>query len=155
MDENQLTSILEKYPAANRGSLIPILQEIQDRYGYLSENMIVGVGRYLKLPTSKIYGLATFFNQFRFEAPALYTIRICHGTSCHANGTAAILTEFEKKYKLKAGQVTRDGLIGLEITGCMAACGLGPVLEINGTYYTEFKPSKVKGIMDLLIHREE
>jgi NADH:ubiquinone oxidoreductase subunit E len=87
---------LEKYPPAHRESLIPILQEIQDMNGYISESLIVEVGRYLKMPTSKIFGLSTFFNQFRFEPPARFTIRICRGTSCHVNDSLAILAEFKK-----------------------------------------------------------
>lgn len=155
MDEMQLTGILGKYPPASRESLIPILQEIQEANGYLSESQIVEVGRYLKMPTSKIYGLSTFFNQFRFDSPARFIIRLCKGTSCHVNSSESVLAEFEKKYKLKPGQVTRDGMFGLEITGCMGACGIGPVMEINGNYYTEVKPAEVKDILDALIHAEE
>jgi len=113
------------------------------------------VGRYLKIPTSKIYGLSTFFDQFRFEAPARFIIRVCNGTSCHVNDSESILAEFEKKYKLKPGQVTRDGMFGLEVTGCMGACGIGPVMEINGEYHAGVKPSMIKDILDTLIHPEE
>lgn len=155
MDEKQITAILEKHAPASRESLIPILQEIQEVNGYLSESLIVEVGRYLKMPTSKIFGLSTFFNQFRFEAPAKFKLRLCRGTSCHVNDSVSILAEFEKKYKIKPGQVTRDGMFGLEITGCLGACGLGPVMEINGEYFTEVKPDQIKEIMDSFIHREE
>lgn len=155
MDEKQLKGILEKYPPANRESLIPILQEIQSASGYLSESVVVEVGRYLKMPTSKIFGLSTFFNQFRFEPPAQYIIKVCRGTSCHVNESLSILAEFEKKYKLIPGQMTRDGMFGLEITGCMGACGLGPVMEINGEYYTELKASSIKEIIDSYIHKED
>jgi NADH:ubiquinone oxidoreductase subunit E len=155
MDEKQLAGILEKYPPSNRESLIPILQEIQDINGYLSESMVVEVGKYVKMPTSKIFGLSTFFNQFRFEPPAKFMIRVCRGTSCHVNDSNSLLAEFEKKYKLKPGQMSRDGMFGLEITGCMGACGIGPVMEINGDYYTEVKASDLKGIIDSYIHKEE
>lgn len=150
-----MTNILEKHSPASRESLIPILQEIQDVNGYLSESMIVEVGRYLKMPTSKIFGLSTFFNQFRFEPPARYIVRLCRGTSCHVNASVSILGEFEKKYKLKPGQVTRDGMFGLEISGCLGACGLGPVMEVNGEYFTEVRPEQIKEILDSFIQREE
>ena len=107
------------------------------------------------MPTSKIFGLSTFFNQFRFEPQAKFIIRLCRGTSCHVNDSLTILAEFEKKYKLKPGQVTRDGTFGLEITGCLGACGLGPVMEVNGEYFTEVRPGQIKEILDSFIHREE
>lgn len=155
MNEKQIAAIFEKHSPASRESLIPILQELQEVNGYLSESLIVEVGRYLKMPTSKIFGLSTFFNQFRFEAPGKFIIRLCRGTSCHVNNSVSILAEFEKKYKLKPGQVTRDGVFGLEITGCMGVCGLGPVMEVNGEYFTEVRPDQIKEIMDSFIHREE
>jgi NADH:ubiquinone oxidoreductase subunit E len=84
MDE-QTSAILEKYPKGHRDCLIPILQDIQEEYGYLSEVSVIEVGRYLDLPSSKIFGLATFYNQFRFVPRGQFHIRSCHGTSCHVN----------------------------------------------------------------------
>jgi NADH:ubiquinone oxidoreductase subunit E len=154
MDDKMINEILERYPPAARENLIPILQEIQENGGYLSEVAIVEVGRYLQIPASKIYGLATFYDQFRFEPPAAFQIRVCRGTSCHVNDSVSILEEFEKKFRLKPGQTSRDGLFHLEITGCLGACGLGPVMQINDKYYTEVKASDIKEIIESTIHRE-
>jgi NADH:ubiquinone oxidoreductase subunit E len=95
--DDQTSVILARYPRGHRDCLIPILQDIQEEYGYLSESSVIEVGRYLGLPSSKIFGLATFYNQFRFEPRGRFHIRLCHGTSCHVTGAASeIIKELEK-----------------------------------------------------------
>ncbi len=84
--------ILRENPNAERDSLIPILQEVQDSEGFLSEKAIVKVGKHLKLPTSKIFGVATFYNQFRFEPKGKFHIQVCRGTACHVLGSATVLS---------------------------------------------------------------
>ena len=96
MPDEQVESILDRYPGARRDKLIPILQEIQSCHGYLNEETIKKVGKHLKLPTSKIYGIATFYNQFSFVPKGKNHIRICHGSSCHVNGGARLIKEVEK-----------------------------------------------------------
>jgi len=150
----EIESILEKYPFVQRDNLIPILQDIQKVYGFLSEESVVKVGKYLNMPTSKIYGLATFYNQFRFEAKGKYHILICNGTSCHVNSNAVILKEFFKLLGIENGGITKDGLFSLEETSCMGACGLGPVVLVNSDYYTEVSVRKVSEIIDYYMNNE-
>ncbi len=143
-----LEKILEKFPFVQRDNLIPILQDIQDEYGYLSEEAIVKVGKYLKMPTAKIYGLASFYHHFRFNTKGKYHIKICSGTSCHANLNRLILQNLEKILGISNEEVTKDGVFSLEETTCMAACGNGPVMCINEHYYTHLTIEKVKSIIE-------
>ena len=140
--------ILQKHSFARRDSLIPILQEIQDEVGYLSEEALVMVGKHLKMPTSKIYGLATFFNQFRFQPKGKYHIQVCHGTSCHVNGAVSLIDLLEKQLKIKSGQTTKNGLFSLEVITCMGACAQSPTISINGKFHSILTPEKLMEILN-------
>ncbi len=141
------SAILSRFPNAKRDSLIPILQEIQGELGYLSEESVIEVGKHLNLPTSKIYGVATFYNQFRFEAPGKYHVQVCRGTACHVLRSGTVLQEIEKKLKAKAGQTTKDRLFSLEVVACIGACGLAPVISINGEFHAKVTSEKIKEIL--------
>jgi NADH-quinone oxidoreductase subunit E len=133
--KKKIEDLLFKYSHASRDNLIPILQEIQDEIGFLSEESIVLVAKHLNMPTSKIYGLATFYNQFWFQPKAKYHIQVCHGTSCHMEGALNIIDFLEKKYNLKVGQTSRNGQFSLEVVPCLGACAQSPVISINGKLY--------------------
>lgn len=145
--ENKIEVLLEKYSHSRRDSLIPILQEIQEEVGYLSEDAIVLVGQHLEMPTSKIYGLATFYNQFRFEPKGLFHIQVCHGTACHLLGSERIIDIIEKKLKIKAGLTTRNGKFSLEVVQCIGACAQSPVISINGEYYCNLTLERIRQIL--------
>ena len=146
-----IDSLLDKYSHSRRDSLIPILQDIQEEVGYLSEEAIVLVGKHLDMPTSKIYGLATFYNQFRFEPKGKFHIQVCHGTACHLLGTARIIDIIEKKLKLKEGQTTRNGKFSLEVVPCIGACAQSPVISINGEFYCNLTEDRLKQILIELV----
>jgi len=150
-----LEEILEKYPFVHRENLIPILQDIQDKFGYLSEESIVKVGKYLNLPTAKIYGLASFYHHFRFIQKGKYHIKICNGTSCYANSNKIIIRELEKLLRIRNEETTKDGLFSLEEVTCMAACGEGPVMMINEKYYTNLNIGKMAKIIESYKSLEE
>jgi NADH-quinone oxidoreductase E subunit len=143
----EIEKILDQYPFVQRDNLIPILHDIQNHFGYISEEAIVKVGKYLKLPTSKIYGLATFYNQFRFVPKGKFHIKICNGTSCHVNTNILIINEVEKLLGIKSGENTKDNQFSFETTSCMGACGLGPVMVINEKYFTRLTAKKVNDII--------
>ena len=143
-----IAGILEKYPDSKRELLIPILQEIQEAEGFLSREAVIRVGEHLDLPSSKIYGVATFYNQFRFQAQGQYHIQLCRGTACHVKGSAAVLDAFKRSLGIDAGQTTRDGLFSLEVVACIGACGLAPVISINGEFHAGVTPEAVDGILD-------
>jgi NADH-quinone oxidoreductase subunit E len=140
--------ILTEYQQCGPDSLIPILQKIQDSEGFLSRQAVIQVGKKLEIPASKIYGVATFYNQFRFEALGKYHIQVCRGTACHVLGSATVLQEMEKILKIKAGQTTRDGMFSMEVVACIGACGLAPVICINGEFHAKVTKESLKGIID-------
>ena len=149
----EIDVILEQYPNAQRDALIPILQKVQDQLGHLSRDAVVRVGQHLDLPVSKIYGVATFYNQFRFQPLGQYHVQVCRGTACHVKGSAAVLNALRHELGIEAGQTTRDGLFSLEIVACIGACGLAPVININGEFYASLTPEKVKDIIASLLRK--
>jgi NADH-quinone oxidoreductase E subunit len=144
----QIETILEEHPEAKREDLIPILQEVQENVGYLSEVSIIAVGQHLQLPTSKIYGVATFYNQFRFEPKGKYHIQVCRGTACHVLGSATVLEQIEKQLKIKADQTTKDAKFSIEVVACIGACGLAPVICINGEFFAKVTTESIKEIIE-------
>ena len=148
MVAGDLDAILKRYPNAQRDSLIPILQEVQSEQGFLSRETVVLIGQHLRLPTSKIYGVATFYNQFRFQPQGKFHVQVCRGTACHVKGSAAILEAIKRELKIDAGQTSRDGQFSLEVVACIGACGLAPVIAINGEFHAGVTTQKVAKILD-------
>lgn len=143
-----LDAIFERHPDAKRDALIPILQEVQEQYGYLSREAVVQIGQRLRLPASKIYGVATFYNQFRFQPQGKYHVQVCRGTACHVKGSAAILEAIKRELKIEPGQTSRDGLFSLEVVACIGACGLAPVICVNGEFHAGVTTQKTAKILD-------
>jgi NADH-quinone oxidoreductase E subunit len=135
MKEN-LENILSKYPVNKKDGLLPILQDIQQEQGYLTDELLTEVGKYLSLPANKVYGVATFYDQFRFHPRGQFHIRICRGTACHLFGSSTYLDELEKQLKIKSGYISKDGKFSLEISNCMGACESAPIVQINDTFHT-------------------
>jgi NADH-quinone oxidoreductase E subunit len=144
---NSVESILKKHPRAGRDALIPILQEVQENQGYISREAVVRVSKHLNLPATKIYGVATFYNQFRFQAKGKYHLMVCRGTACHVKGSSRVLEMAQKALKLKPGQTSRDRLFSLEVVACMGACGLSPVVNVNGEFHAKVTPQKLAKII--------
>ncbi len=143
----KLDNLLKKFPELSRDNLIPILQATQDEYGYLSEESIKRISLALKLPASKVYGLSTFYNQFRFSPPGKFHIRVCHGTTCHMNNAGLFLKEIQKILGIGDGETSRDGLFSLEVLSCIGACGQAPVISINGKFYDRLTKEKLKSVL--------
>jgi NADH-quinone oxidoreductase E subunit len=150
-----IDSILERFPDARRDSLIPLLQEVQRQHGYLSRDAVVQIGRHLRLPSSKIYGVATFYNQFRFQPKGQHHIQVCRGTACHVRGSCAVLDSIRRELKVEPGQTTRDGLFSLEVVACIGACGLAPVICINEQFHANLSTKKIAKILDTYRQRAD
>ena len=146
--------ILERHPRAARDSLIPILQEVQSVDGFLSKEAVLRVGKHLGLPASKIYGVATFYNQFRFEPKGKYHFTVCRGTACHVKGSQKSLDMAMKALGLAPGQTSRDRMFSLEVVACMGACGLAPVANVNGAFHAKVTPKKLARIIAECRERE-
>ncbi len=152
--QTNIDQILQKHKGSKRDNLIPILQEIQETQGFLSEESLVKTGSLLNIPTSKIYGVATFYNQFRFEPKGKNHIQVCRGTACHVLGSLTVLQELEKTLKVKSGQTTRDGLFSIEVVACIGACGLAPVISVNGEFHANVNSQSIKEIVDIYRNKE-
>jgi NADH-quinone oxidoreductase E subunit len=148
-------TILEKYKNAKRDQLIPILQEVQESEGFLSRESVALIGRHLRLPASKIYGVATFYNQFRFQANGKYHIQVCRGTACHVKGSLKVLDTVRRELKLEPGVTTKDGLFSLEVVACIGACGLAPVMSVNGEFHANLTQDAVKKILQSYRKKEK
>ncbi len=144
---NAVDAILQKHPRAGRDALIPILQEVQEKQGYLSREAVIRISKHLNLPTTKIFGVATFYNQFRFQPKGKYHFMVCRGTACHVKGSNRVLEMAQKILKLNPGQTSRDRLFSLETVACMGACGLSPVMNLNGEFYAKVTPQKLVQII--------
>jgi NADH-quinone oxidoreductase subunit E len=143
-------TILKKYKQGRREDLIPLLQEIQTDNGYLSEDAIIKVGSHIGLSTTKIYGLATFYDQFRFIPSGKVHIKICHGTSCFMNGSQALIEKFKEELKIAPGQTTRSGNFSYDVVSCMGGCYHGPVIMVNGEYQIHARPEQIPDLLKKL-----
>jgi len=140
--------ILEKYPAKDRSNLIAILQDFQAEYGYLPESALREISDYVNIPLSSIYGVATFYNQFRLAPIGKNVIRVCRGTACHVKNSANILVAVETELGIKAGQTTRDKNFTLETVACIGACSIAPVVNINDEYYGRTTVKEIPKILN-------
>lgn len=153
---SKIEEILSRYREGSHENLIPILQDVQEFEGYLSENAIVSIGRFLHMSTTKIYGLATFYDRFRFIPEGRIHLRICNGTTCFINGSGGVAAAVKEVLGIEPGQTTRDGRFSYELTACMGGCNEGPVIYVNGKYSTHIRPddipemiAKLKALADL------
>lgn len=139
--------IFEKYPKGDRSNLIALLQDTQADHGYLPEKDLRDIAEYVNLPLSTVYGVATFYNQFRLTPLGKNVIRVCRGTACHVKNSANILIAMENELGISAGQTTRDKLFTLETVACMGACSIAPVININEDYYGRATVKEVPKIL--------
>lgn len=144
----EISKILERFPPGKREMLIPILQAIQTERGFLSGEILEQVGSYLNIPSNKVQGVATFYDQFRFRPNGKFHFQVCQGTSCHVFGNTSLLQEMEKQLRVKAGSTTRDGLISLEVVTCLGACEQGPVVMVNNRPHRKVTPESLSKILE-------
>ena len=130
-----------------RGKLIPILQIIQDKHRYLAPMALKMVSKHLNMSSCEVYGVATFYNQFRFTPPGKHEIKICLGTACHVKAGDIILENFERKLEIKEGETTPDREFSIDRVACVGCCALAPVAIIGETVYGHMAPSKVEGLL--------
>lgn len=152
VDLSLLDDVLEKYGTI-KGSLITILQNTQEIYGYIPMDAVYRISEAIGETPAKIIGVATFYAQFRFEPIGKYHIMMCKGTACYVNGAMSIADAIYEEAGIRDKQTSKDGLFTLEIVACLGCCSLAPVMMINGKTYAKLTPSKVKEILSGL--REE
>ncbi len=129
-------------------NLMNLLLQIQEKYNYLPKEKLIELSKSKNIPGVDIYGIATFYAQFKLEKPGKYKISICRGTACHVKNSGSIIEYLEEYLNLKIGQTSEDGKFTLETVNCIGACAKAPAMMINGEVYGELTKEKVKKIID-------
>ena len=143
-----LDKILASMPDAGFGDLIPILQKIQDAYGYLPPSVLTAASDRTGVAASRIYGVATFYEQFHLEPHGRNTIKCCRGTACHVKGGRNIIRAISRTLGVEESETTEDMRFTFETVACLGTCFLGPVIMVNNDYYGHLAPNKVKDILE-------
>ena len=138
---------LLKFYKNERENLIPILQEIQAKLGYLPQEAMEEVAHFINIPAGSVYGVATFYNQFRFIPPGKHPVKVCMGTACHIRGGRIVLESWERKLGIKEKEVTPDREFSLDRVACVGCCTLAPVMLVDETVYGKVMPTKIDGIL--------
>lgn len=141
-----LNEILSAYEG-RRDELIPILQKVQETYGYLPEESIGAIARFARVPDANVYAVATFYAQFRFTPIGRNHIMVCRGTACHVRGAPRILEKLQEQLDIEEGETTEDQEYSLETVACIGACGLSPCITINKQVEAKMTPKRVTEIL--------
>ena len=140
--KEKLNEILSHY-SGNRDELIPILQEAQEEFRYLPAEVMLEIAKFLRLPESAVFGVSTFYAQFKFTPTGKRMVKVCRGTACHVRGGTRILRDVERRLGIKPGETSDDGEHSLETIACFGSCALAPVMVINNNVYGRMTTTKV------------
>ena len=142
-----IAGVMSEHPPS-REHLISILQDVQELEGYLSRESINRISDYLHLPTSKIYGVATFYNQFRLTKPGKIQIQVCRGTACHVKGSLNLLDSLKLLLGVEVGGTTKDGMFTLETVACLGGCSIAPVITANGRFFGRLDKKRLEALVE-------
>ena len=131
-----------------RADLIPVLQAVQNAFGYLPEESIHKISRWLKISENEIFGVATFYAQFRFTPPGEHHIKVCLGTACHVKGGEQMIEVLKRRLMVNPGETTADGKYDLERVACLGCCALAPVVNLDKKIFAQMSVLKLQGILD-------
>ncbi len=126
------------------GDTIPLLQKIQSKEGYISPKSIRQISRFLKISENELYGVATFYAQFRFTHPGRHSIKVCLGTACHVQGGQVICDTLERNLGIHAGQTTPDGRFDIQRVACLGCCSLAPVIQIDDHIHSKVASTQLE-----------
>lgn len=146
---NNLDDVLAAY-GQGRDNLIPILQDVQERAGYLSEQAVRQVAGHLGLSENDVYGVATFYAQFRFHPPGRHQIKVCQGTACHVRGGGMVLDAVVRKIGIEPGQTSADRKFSLERVACFGSCALPPVVVVDDKVHGRMTARKTEQLLEEL-----
>jgi NADH-quinone oxidoreductase subunit E len=148
-DIEKLETILRSRPG-DRHEIIPLLQEAQAAFGYLPPEVLRRVAEHVNVPPSRVYGVATFYAQFRLAPPGRHNVKVCRGTACHVRGSGEIMAGLERHLDIKAGGTTKDSRITLERVACVGSCALAPAVITNGKVFARMTSDKTLKLLDQL-----
>ena len=144
--EDKLNNIFPRFKGV-KDELIPVMEAVQEEFGYLPKEAMTEISRFLRVPESNIYGVATFYALFRLIPRGKKMVSVCRGTACHVRGGGQILQEVEKRLGIKAGETSQDMEYSLETISCFGSCALAPVMVINKEVFGRMTPTKVEAIL--------
>ena len=153
-DLNKVLTGIQSSFVGRPDELIPMLQAVQKALGFLPEDALLGIARMTGVPTASVFGVATFYSQFRLQPIGKHIIRICTGTACHVRGSHRILHNLQHRLHISTNQTTEDRLLTLQTVACFGACALAPVVVVDESVNGRMNPSKTMGIVDNLGNRE-
>ena len=142
-----VAEILDSLGEISDGDLIPILQEIQSQYGYLPEDVLFELSDRTSIPASRIYGVATFYEQFYLEPRGRNIIKCCRGTACHVRRGSEVIDTIKETLGIEEGETTEDMRFTFETVACLGTCFLAPVIMVNNDYYGNLKPNQIEDIL--------
>jgi NADH-quinone oxidoreductase subunit E len=147
LSEGGLSELRREFKG-ERGELIPVLQRVQALHGYLRPDSVRSISRWLKISENEIFGVATFYAQFRFTPPGRHHVRVCLGTACHVRGGEQILVTTQERLGVGTGETTADGEFDLERVACLGCCALAPVVAVDDKIHSRVSVLKIQGILD-------
>ena len=145
---NSISAILKKHTTKEKGNLIPVLQYVQKKEGYISQESVNKISKHFRISSSSIYGVATFYSQFRFNPPGRHSIKICLGTACHVQGGDFILKALQAEIGISPGETTDDMRFDLERVACLGCCALAPVVMIDNKIHSRMSVIKLKELLN-------
>ena len=147
--KEEMKEILEQYKI-DKENLIPILNDVQVKYGYIPKIAQLESSKYLDIPMAEIYGVITFYSRFTLEPKGKYNISVCLGTACFVKGSQSILDRLKDRLKIEEGKTTADGKFSIDTTRCVGACGIAPVFTVNDEVYGHATVKKLDEVLDEL-----
>lgn len=147
VDLRPAVAVVDGMAPVNHGHVIPLLQAIQDEYGFLPHEVLLEVSERTRIPTSHLFGVATFYAQFHLEEHGRHTVRVCKGTACHVRGRQIIQEAVDEELGIRPGQTTEDRRFTLETVACLGTCFLAPVVMVDHDYYGTVNPDKIGEIL--------
>jgi NADH-quinone oxidoreductase subunit E len=143
-----IVSIIRKYAADDRSNLIAILQDVQKKEGYITSEAVDRISRHFRISRSQIYGVASFYSQFKFNPPGRNAIKICLGTACHVQGGDFLLSALKSEIGISPNETTADRKFDLERVACLGCCALAPVVMVNDAIFSNMSVVKLKELLD-------
>ena len=147
VDLGPAIDVVDRMAPVNHGHVIPLLQAIQDEYGFLPHKVLLEVSERTRIPASRLFGVATFYAQFHLEEHGRHTVRVCKGTACHVRGRQIIQEAVDEELGIRPGQTTEDRRFTLETVACLGTCFLAPVVMVDHDYYGTVNPDKIGEIL--------
>ena len=141
--------------SGTREELIPILQKVQDHLGFIPESALEEIARFTRTPAAAVYGIATFYEQFRLHPVGRHIVKVCRGTACHVKGAERILSEIETRFGMSPGQTSDDRLFTLETVACFGSCAIAPVVVVDDSVKGRMNPAKTRDVMEGMDHENQ